>query len=126
MSSYESKKAIRYRFPKNISEEEIDKWWDYYGENSLHKKYNLKHKMNFDASLNEYYLDITLKTTYDTICGDFGSSRKLTDEEANEYMEDFKKVIPEITKDDLRYVFYCYYNGVDAPDCYDEGEWDYD
>ena len=72
------------------------------------------------------YLDIPLKKTYGTISGDFGSSRKITDDECNEYLEDFKKVIPDITKEDLRYVFYCYYNGVDAPDCYEVGEWDYD
>lgn len=126
MSDYVSKKAIRYKFKKELTEEEIDKWFDYYGENSLQNKYNLKHKMQFDMGLDEKYLDIVLKSTYGTICGDFGSSRKITDEECNEYLEDFKKVIPDITKDDLRYVFYCYYNGVDAPDCYEVGEWNYD
>ena len=126
MSDYVSKKAIRYKFKKELTEEEVEKWFDYYGENSLQKKYNLKHTMAFDSSLNENYLDIVLKSTYGTISGDFGSSRKITDEECKEYLDDFKKVIPDITKEDLRYVFYCYYNGVDAPDCYEIGEWDYD
>ena len=41
-------------------------------------------------------------------------------------MEILEKVIPDITGEDLRYVFFCYYNGVDAPSCYEVGEWDND
>lgn len=133
MSDYVSKKAIRYKFEKELTEDERMNIWDKYmrygSNNSLKKDYKLKHDMEYDTAVNyntyksEDYLDIPIKTTYGTICGDFGSSRKLTDDEIKEYLDDFKKVIPAITKDDLRYVFYCYYNGVDAPSCYEVGEW---
>lgn len=125
MSTYVSKKAIRYRIKKNLSEEERDKLWDYRwnDEKTLKKDYNLNYDMEFDTSENEDYLDIVLKETHDSICGDFGNSRKLTQEEIDKYLSEFKKISSNITADDLRYVFYCYYNGTDAPDCFEEGEW---
>lgn len=131
MSDYVSKKAIRYKF-KEVNIEIYDKYEKYgnYSDNSLKKDYNLKNEMEVDYAINyqkdyesEMYLDIPLNKTYGTIAGDFGISRLINNEESEEYLEDFKKVIPTITKDDLRYVFYCYYNGVDAPSCYDVGEW---
>ena len=126
MSDYVSKKAIRYKLDVK-TEEEKEKIWDkIFDDYNFKNDFNLKHNMEYERGYDDFYLDIPLKKTYGTICGDFGSSRKITNEEVNEYLEDFKKVVPNITKNDLRYVFYCYYNGVDAPDCYDEGEWDYD
>lgn len=124
MSGYVSKKAIRYKLNVESSEQRekiMDKWFDDY---NFKNDYNLKHDMEYEYGENDIYLDIPLRETYDTICGDFGNSRKLTEEEIKEYLDDFKKIIPTITKEDLRYVFYCYYNGVEAPDCYEVGEWD--
>lgn len=128
MSDYESKKAIRYRIPKSLTEEQQEElFWKYarYGKGNLKKEYNLEHEMSSDSGVNysngesEHYLDIVLKETYGTISGNFADSRNITDEEANKYLGDFKKIFPDIEKEDLRYVFYCYYNGVDAPACYD-------
>lgn len=125
MSDYVSKKAIRYRIKRRLTEEEREKLWDYKWDDgkSLKTDYKLEHEMEFDTSENEDYLDVILKTTYGTICGDFGQSRMLTQDEEEKYLNDFKKIIPDVKKEDLRYVFYCYYNGTDAPDCFEEGEW---
>ncbi len=125
MSTYVSKKAIRYRIKKKLSEEEREKLWNYHWDDkkTLKTDYNLNCDMEFDTSENEDYLDIVLKQTYDSICGDFGNSRKLTQEEIDKYLNEFKKIIPDVVSDDLRYVFYCYYNGTDAPNCFEEGEW---
>ena len=123
MSDYVSKKAIRYKLDAK-TEKEKDYIWDKIFDNyNLKNDYDLKHNMEYEAGYDDFYLDIPLKKTYGTISGDFGNSRKLTDEEVEEYLEDFKKVIPTITREDLRYVFYCYYNGTDRPDCYEIGEW---
>lgn len=125
MSDYVSKKAIRYKFKKELTEEERINLWD----RSLKEDYKLENNMKYDTAVNydngksEDYLDIVLKSTYGTVCGDFGNSRMLTKEEIDKYLPDFKKVIPDITGEDLRYVFFCYYNGVDAPSCYEVGEW---
>ena len=126
MSDYVSKKAIRYKL--NVkTEEEKEKIWDkIFDDYNFKNDYKLKHDMEYERGYDDFYLDIPLNKTYGTISGDFGSSRKITDEECDEYLEDFKKIIPDITKENLRYVFYCYYNGVDAPDCYEVGEWNYD
>lgn len=135
MSDYVSKKAIRYKFKDKLNDEMIEKWDKYrlYGGSSLKEDYKLKNEMEVDYGVHfgedykeELYLDIPIKKTYGTIAGDFGNSRMITDEEANLYLEDFKKIIPTISKEDLRYVFYCYYNGVDAPTCYEVGEWSYE
>lgn len=136
MSDYVSKKAIRYKFKKELTEDERMNIWDRYmrysSHNSLKEDYKLENDMEYDTAVNfdtgnsEDYLDIVLKSTYGTICGDFGSSRMLTKEEIDKYLPDFKKVIPDITGEDLRYVFFCYYNGVDAPSCYEVGEWSND
>ena len=135
MSDYVSKMAIRYKFPKTTSEEEINNKWGNYGvydKNKLKDIYKLDNDIFHDGGYDyledkyEHYLDIVLKETYGTISGDFGSSRKLFKEELNEYLPTFKKVIPTIKASDLRYVYYCYYNGVDSPSCYEEGEWDDD
>lgn len=126
MSSYVSKKAIRYKLDVKTGKERKYIWDKIFDDYNFKDDYNLIHDMECDYGTDELYLDITLKETCDTICGDFGSSRKLTEDEVNEYIEDFQKVVPNINKDDLRYVFYCYYNGVDAPNCYDVGEWSYD
>ena len=125
MSTYVSKKAIRYRIKKKLSEEEREKLWNYHWDDkkTLKTDYNLNCDMEFDTSENEDYLDIVLQQTYDSICGDFGNSRKLTQEEIDKYLNEFKKIIPDVVSDDLRYVFYCYYNGTDAPNCFEEGEW---
>ncbi len=124
MSDYVSKKAIRYKLDAK-TEKERDYIWDkIFNDYNFKNDYNLKHDMEYEIGCDDFYLDIPIKKTYGTICGDFGNSRKLTEEEIKEYLEDFKKVIPTITKEDLRYVFYCYYNGVDSPNCYEVGEWD--
>lgn len=126
MSDYVSKKAIRYKLDVK-TEKERDYIWDkIFTDYNFKNDYNLKHDMEYEKGYDDFYLDIPIKKTYGTICGDFGNSRKLTEEEIKEYLEDFKKIIPTITKEDLRYVFYCYYNGVDSPDCYEVGEWSND
>lgn len=123
MSDYVSKKAIRYKLDVKTEKEKDYIWNKIFDDYNLKNDYDLKHNMEYETGYDDFYLDIPLKRTYGTISGDFGNSRKLTDEEVEEYLEDFKKVIPTITKEDLRYVFYCYYNGVDSPDCYEIGEW---
>ena len=124
MSDYVSKKAIRYKLDVKTEKERDYIWNKIFNDYNFKNDYNLKHDMEYEVGYDDLYLDIPIKKTYGTICGDFGNSRKLTEEEIKEYLDDFKKIIPTITKEDLRYVFYCYYNGVDSPNCYEVGEWD--
>lgn len=123
MSDYVSKKAIRYRLNVKTEEEKDYFWNKIFSDYNFRNDYGLKHDMKYERGYDEYYLDIPIKETYGSISGDFGESRMLTEDEIKEYLDDFEKVIPEVTPSDLRHVFYCYYNGVDSPDCYEVGEW---
>lgn len=132
MSDYVKKKGIRYRIPKEIYEELDDKYdFDLMYNNGIAKELGLSDDFKFDSGYDydndksNYYLDKVLFYKYGAN-GDYWKSRKLTDEEAKLHIDDFKKVFPNITSDELRYVDYCYYNGCDAPDVFEEGEWDAD
>lgn len=123
MSDYISNKAIRYRMKE--LESMNDDWYDYlkyFGEKNLKVDYNLEHEIDFTIGAFEKYLDIVLDSTYGKFSDYFSHSRLLTDEETKEYLSDFKKVIPSIVPEDLRVVYYCYYNGVDMPDCFELGD----
>lgn len=126
MSDYVSKKAIRYKINVKSEEERENIFNKLIKDYNFKNDYKLNHDMEYELGYDDMYVDIPIKETYGTICGDFGSSRKLNEDEIKEYFDDFKKVFPDITEDDLRYVFYCYYNGVDSPDCYEVGEWNND
>ena len=126
MSTYVYKKAVRYRIP----EDKLESFKDGYGcidvwDKSLTKKYGLGDKFEFDGGLNfdtheyEYYLDKVGEEIWDEISGDFTHSRLLSEKEVTHHLKEFQKFDPNIKDSDLRAVEYCYYNGVDAPACYD-------
>lgn len=132
MSDFVSRKAIRYKIKKKLTFEEWDNLflkYDFEGD-TLKNKYKLKHQIIIRQALNwetdeiEHYLDILLDDTYGKYSHWFTKSRYLTEDEIQEYLEDFQKINKEIKAEDLRYVFYCYYNGVDAKSCYEIGEWE--
>ena len=77
-------------------------------------------------SKHEDYLDIVLEDDWDTTFGEYVRSRWLTQDELGKYVPLFKDFfsrtnlpVPEINKDTLRVVEYVYYNGCDAPCCFD-------
>lgn len=72
----------------------------------------------------EYYIDYLLKYQYGDCAGDFEFVRKLDEEENEKYMKIFKEKFGDyvydkyghcLNIDELRFVDYCYYNGVDEP-----------
>lgn len=127
MSSYVYKKAIRYRIPDSHLNQFKDQYgyvdiWD--GKNllknfGLSDKFTLDSGLNWDTNESEYYLDKIGKEIWDEITGDFTHSRLLTPEEIDHYLKEFQRFDPNIKGKDLRAVEYCYYNGVDAPACYE-------
>lgn len=142
MSDYVHKIAIRYK----LSKEFLDKYTDPKYEdidaiqiekdlkledfNEKYKdknyKFDLSYGYNYDREnkddRSEHYIDITTYYTYGEDCGDYAFSKYLNRTETNEFFPIFKKMFPEINKRDLRRVNYCYYNGSDAPACYDTDE----
>ncbi len=125
MSSYIHKQAIRYRFPKEKTEQIKEMIWDSTPfENDHLFEYDIG--LDWNSGEEEVYLDKVYCKEYDEMTADFTKSRLLTDKEIEHHLKDFQKYDPNITADDLRAVEYCYYNGVDAPACFDCMEGDQD
>jgi len=77
-------------------------------------------------SKHEYYIDIVLADDDDLDFGEYTKARLLTENELNKYIPKFQSFFkqvnlpcPELSKDTLRVVEFVYYNGCDAPCCFD-------
>lgn len=122
MSSYVYKEAIRYKLPKEVANEVLEEF-DF--EEVIKKaglnpeKFSIETASNFETGETEVYLDKNRKVIYDEITADIAEARYLSLDEARCHLGDFMKWNPEINAIDLRAVKVCYYNGCDAPACYD-------
>lgn len=132
MSDYVRKKCVRFKIPEEIIEK-IKKENEDFWKDSIEEYYNKEEKIinteyrntinnlnigggyNFTTDEYEFYIDYILHDEYGASSGDFESVRMLTPNEDKKYIEIFKKVVPDIKPNELRYVDYCYYNGVDEP-----------
>lgn len=72
----------------------------------------------------EPFIDYVLDYEYDA-SGEYGKTRALTDNEKNKYFSIFRKLDPEINMDFVRLVEFCWYNGCEAPDYYDDAKDDF-
>ena len=52
--------------------------------------------------------------------GDYGKIRSLYESEKEKYLPVFKQLDPEIDMNNVRLVEFCWYNGTEAPDYYNE------
>lgn len=122
MSSYVHKQAIRYRLPEEKA--------NYLRDNDLllespfkdNSLFEYDFGLDWDNSKEEVYLDKIYIKEYDEMAGDFSRSRMLTKKEIERHLSDFQKYDSSIKAEDLRAIEICYYNGVDAPACYDINE----
>ena len=147
MSEMERLRAVRLRLPKEISsmkfkrddglsDDDLQEYLDrpefsdivdWKKPGKFMKNYGASLiKVNGDwQSLHEDYIDIILDRGWDDV-GDFTKSRELSDNELVKYIPKFKAFFetvklpcPELSKETIRVVEYCYYNGSDAPVCFD-------
>lgn len=65
------------------------------------------------------FFDYVLDYEYDAD-GEYGKTRALTDNEKRKYLPVFQKIDPSINMDWVRLVEFCWYNGTEAPDYYDD------
>ena len=89
----------------------------------------------FDMSLPSYftkaiveeenYLDYVIKSEISYDGGNWGKTRYLTKKEADKYLTLFSQIYPDVRKEDLRAVEFCWYDCSEAPLYYDvnEEEW---
>lgn len=146
MSSMERIKAVRLRLPETIAKLKFknekfdcdDDLTEYlyrpeFSDIVAWKEVG-KFRVSYGASIiddepgyiSEDYIDFLLDKSYDD-SNEFVKSRCLTDNELSKYIPKFKNFFektglpkPEISVCTLRVVEYCYYNGSDAPCCFDE------
>lgn len=71
------------------------------------------------APTEEPFFDYVLEYEWDAD-GEYGKTRALTDNEKRKYFPVFQKIDPSINMDWVRLVEFCWYNGTEAPDYYDE------
>lgn len=65
------------------------------------------------------YIDFLLEHEYDA-CGEYGKTRALTDREKEKYATVFRQIDPNVNMGDVRLVEFCWYNGCEAPDYYED------
>ena len=70
------------------------------------------------APTEEPFFDYVLEYEYDAD-GEYGKTRALTSNEKRKYLPVFQKIDPNINMDYVRLVEFCWYNGTEAPDYYD-------
>lgn len=71
------------------------------------------------APTEENYIDYVLEYELDAD-GEYGKTRALYDNEKKKYEPIFQKIDPNINMDYVRLVEFCWYNGTEAPDYYDD------
>lgn len=67
----------------------------------------------------ENYIDYVLEYEWDAD-GEYGKTRALYDSEKKKYEPIFQKIDPNINMNYVRLVEFCWYNGCEAPDYYDD------
>ena len=71
------------------------------------------------APTEDNYIDYVLEYEWDAD-GEYGKTRALYDSEKKKYLLIFQKIDPNINMDYVRLVEFCWYNGCEAPDYYDD------
>lgn len=73
---------------------------------------------------NEPFIDYVIDYEYGA-CGEYGKTRALTEREKEKYLPVFQKIDPNVNMNFVRLVDFCWYNGCEAPDYYDEEKDDF-
>lgn len=66
-----------------------------------------------------FFIDYVLERE-DDACGEYGKTRSLTNSEKAKYLPKFQQIDPDVSMDYVRLVEFCWYNGSEAPDYYDD------
>jgi hypothetical protein len=122
MSTYVREKVLRIPMDKlNISftEEEMDDLgWAI--EKKFHEFFDYGTVGKFQlAPTCSNFVDLLLEKECDAD-GEYGKIRTLSDREKSKYLPEFQKIDPNVNMDFVRLVEFCWYNGCEAPDYYDE------
>ena len=119
MSDYEHYKVIRMRVNENFLKEKykVEEAWELDFCEELKELFNPGGKKAYMriAPTVKFFLDYVIYADTEADSEEFGMARYLTDEEAEKFLPIFKQINEKVTKKDLRFVDFCWYNGYEAP-----------
>lgn len=123
MSDYRYMRVIRCKV--DLNKISVSSLWDL--EDKFPDLFDISLSQHFEKAVVEEddYLDYVIESKIDDNGGDWGKSRYLTENEANKYLVLFSEIYPDVKRDDLRAVEFCWYDCSEAPLYYDvdEEEW---
>lgn len=130
MSTYVREKVLRVPmdcinmdYIKNIIAQNHENYEDdfsYYLESELPDVFDYATVGKFQiAPTYKNYFDYVLEYEWDAD-GEYGKTRALYESEKVKYLPMFQKIDPDINMDFVRLVEFCWYNGCEAPDYYDD------
>ncbi len=122
MSTYVREKVLRIPLEKlnlAFADEEMDDL-GWFIEERFPEIFSYGDEGKFQLAPTETpFIDLVLEYEYDA-CGEYGKTRALTEREKEKYRPMFQKIDPEVNMDFVRLVEFCWYNGCEAPDYYDD------
>lgn len=119
MSDYERYKVVRLK--TSLENLGVESLWDL--EEKYQDLFGIGDVGKFEmAPTEEVFIDFVLYHSYGEECGEWGCARKLSEKELEKYIPIFKQIYPNVTKENLRYVDYCFYNCSEAPNYFEEEE----
>lgn len=122
MSTYVREKVLRIPLEKlNIKfteDEEDDLGWAVENRFPGIVDYGKEGKFQL-APTERNFIDFVLEKEWDAD-GEYGKTRSLTEREKAKYLPKFQQIDPNVNMDDVRLVEFCWYNGCEAEDYYDE------
>ena len=123
MSDYRYMKVIRCKM--NMVKIGVKTLWDL--EDKFPDLFDMSLPSYFTKAIveEENYLDYVIKSEISYDGGNWGKTRYLTKKEADKYLTLFSQIYPDVRKEDLRAVEFCWYDCSEAPLYYDvnEEEW---
>ena len=110
------RKIIAQKYPNENHEDDFS----WYLESALSDVFDYGTVGKFQiAPTEENFVDYVLEYEWDAD-GEYGKTRALTENEKAKYLPTFQKIDPDINMDFVRLVEFCWYNGCEAPDYYDD------
>lgn len=123
MSDYRYMRVIRCKM--NMDKIGVKSLWDL--EDKFPDLFDMSLPSYFTRAIveEENYLDYVIKSEISYDGGNWGKTRYLTKKEADKYLTLFSQIYPDVRKEDLRAVEFCWYDCSEAPLYYDvnEEEW---
>ena len=130
MSTYVREKVLRIPMErlnmdniKNILAEKYEDYEDdfsFYLENTFQEIFDYATVGMFQiAPTIERFIDYVLEREWDAD-GEYGKTRALNDNEKAKYLSTFQQIDQNVNMDYVRLVEFCWYNGTEAPDYYDD------